>query len=37
VLALTMILSLRIPPKKGGAQSAYPFAAKQDKEQEPRD
>jgi len=37
VLALTMILSLRTPPKKGGAQSAYPFAAKQDEEQESRD
>nr|MBP7610828.1 hypothetical protein [Steroidobacteraceae bacterium] len=37
VLALTMFLSLKIPPKKGGAQSAYPFAAKLDEEQEPRD
>jgi tellurite resistance protein TerC len=37
VLVLTMFLSLKIPPKKAGAQSAYPFAAKQDEEQEPRD
>jgi tellurite resistance protein TerC len=37
VLVLTMFLSLKIPPKKGGAQSAYPFAAKGDEEQEPRD
>jgi tellurite resistance protein TerC len=36
VLALTMILSLKIPPKKGAAQGAYPFAAKKDQEQEPR-
>jgi tellurite resistance protein TerC len=36
VLALTMFLSLKIPPKKGAAQSAYPFAAKKDDEQEPR-
>jgi hypothetical protein len=31
-----MILSLKIPPRKGGAQSSYPFAAKKDEEQEPR-
>ena len=37
VLVLTMFLSLKIPPKKVGAQSAYPFAAKRDEEQEPRD
>jgi tellurite resistance protein TerC len=37
VLVLTMFLSLKIPPKKGGAQSAYPFATKPDEEQEPRD
>jgi tellurite resistance protein TerC len=36
VLVLTMILSLKIPPRKGAAQSSYPFAAKQDEEQEPR-
>ena len=30
VLVLTMFLSLKIPPKKVGAQSAYPFAAKRD-------
>jgi tellurite resistance protein TerC len=33
VLALTMILSLRLPPK-GKAQSAYPFAAKDESEVE---
>jgi tellurite resistance protein TerC len=31
VLAATMILSLRIPPK-GKPESAYPFAAKRDQE-----
>jgi tellurite resistance protein TerC len=36
VLALTMVLSLKIPPKKGEAQSAYPFAAKKEEKQEPR-
>jgi tellurite resistance protein TerC len=30
VLALTMILSLKIPPRKGAQGSAYPFAAKKD-------
>jgi tellurite resistance protein TerC len=34
VLAATMILSLRIPPK-GKPESAYPFAAKHD-EEDPR-
>jgi tellurite resistance protein TerC len=33
VLALTMILSLKIPPRKGAAASAYPFAAKKDPEE----
>ncbi|MDH4165575.1 MAG: TerC family protein [Gammaproteobacteria bacterium] len=37
VLALTMILSLKIPPKTGEAQSAYPFKAKKEEEPEPRD
>ena len=36
VLAVTMILSLRIPPK-GKAQTAYPFAAKHDDVNESRD
>jgi tellurite resistance protein TerC len=36
VLALTMILSLRIPPR-GKVQAAYPFAPKRDQEQEPQD
>ena len=35
VLAVTMILSLKIPPK-GKAQTAYPFAAKHDDENKPR-
>jgi tellurite resistance protein TerC len=35
VLALTMVLSLKIPPRKGGAQTAYPFAAKKDDEETP--
>jgi len=33
VLVVTMVLSLKIPPK-GKPQSAYPFAAKHDEEQE---
>jgi tellurite resistance protein TerC len=37
VLALTMFLSLKIPPQKVVAQSAYPFATKTDDEQERRD
>jgi tellurite resistance protein TerC len=37
VLALTMMLSLKIPAKKGEAQSAYPFKARKDEEREPRD
>jgi tellurite resistance protein TerC len=36
VLAATMILSLKIPPRRK-VQSAYPFAAKQDDEQERHD
>ena len=36
VLAATMILSLRIPPK-GKAESAYPFAARHDEETPRRD
>ena len=36
VLAATMILSLRIPPK-GKAESAYPFAARHDEENPHRD
>jgi len=36
VLAATMILSLRIPPK-GKAESAYPFAARHDEEPPRRD
>jgi tellurite resistance protein TerC len=36
VLAATMILSLKIPPR-GKVQSAYPFAAKQDNERERQD
>jgi tellurite resistance protein TerC len=36
VLATTMILSLRIPPK-GKAESAYPFAARHDEEPTRRD
>ena len=36
VLAATMILSLRIPPK-GKAESAYPFAARHDEENPRRD
>jgi tellurite resistance protein TerC len=35
VLVATMILSLKIPPR-GKAQTAYPFAAKHDQEQEKR-
>jgi hypothetical protein len=37
VLALTMFLSLKIPPKKVVQQSAYPFATKREDEREPRD
>jgi tellurite resistance protein TerC len=37
VLAFTMMLSLKIPPKRGAAQTAYPFAAKKDEKQESRD
>jgi len=37
VLALTMILSLKIPPRTGEAQSAYPFKPKKEEEREPRD
>jgi len=33
VLVGTMVLSLRIPPR-GKAESAYPFAAKRDEDQE---
>jgi tellurite resistance protein TerC len=33
VLALTMILSLQIPPRKGAEGSAYPFAPKKDPEE----
>jgi tellurite resistance protein TerC len=33
VLVVTMVLSLKIPPK-GKAQTAYPFAAKHDEEQD---
>jgi tellurite resistance protein TerC len=35
VLAVTMILSLKIPPK-GKTGTAYPFAAKKSDEQETR-
>jgi tellurite resistance protein TerC len=35
ILALTMLLSLRIPPARGKSQSAYPFAAKAREEATP--
>jgi tellurite resistance protein TerC len=34
VLAVTMVLSLRIPPKQGAAPGAYPFASKRRTERE---
>jgi tellurite resistance protein TerC len=36
VLVVTMVLSLKVPPK-GKPQAAYPFAAKHDEERASRD
>jgi tellurite resistance protein TerC len=36
VLALTMVLSLKIPPRKGHEHSAYPFQARKDDDEDDR-